>query len=262
MTESFLEKVIRERRVFVEREKASVDIDRLQERAARSRRSCPRARLESALSDDSRINIIAEIKRASPSKGIINDGIDVREIAAKYQAGGAAAISVLTEPDHFSGSIGDLALARDAVSIPLLRKDFIFDRYQIYESAASGADAVLLIVAALDSDTLAGLLSVATDLGMDVLVEVHKPVELERATAAGARIIGINSRNLNTLEVDLDIARDLILHRPHDALMVAESGLSSRNDILELKSLGYNGFLIGEALMRSEDPQRALEGWI
>jgi indole-3-glycerol phosphate synthase/phosphoribosylanthranilate isomerase len=206
------------------------------------------------------INIIAEIKRASPSRGIIKDNVDPAAIARIYENGGAKAISVLTEEDHFNGSMDDLRAARDAVSLPVLQKDFIFDEFQIYEAAAAGADAVLLIVAMLDDETLANLHGIAEDrLGMDALVEVHDRLELERSLSLGARLIGVNNRNLKTFDVSLDISRDLARSAPAGAVMVAESGLKSREDIMELKNLGFNGFLIGETLMRSPDPEKTLK---
>jgi indole-3-glycerol phosphate synthase/phosphoribosylanthranilate isomerase/anthranilate synthase/indole-3-glycerol phosphate synthase/phosphoribosylanthranilate isomerase len=206
------------------------------------------------------INIIAEIKRASPSKGMISEDVDAAATARIYEGAGATAISVLTEEDYFKGSMDDLRSVRAAVSLPLLQKDFIFDEFQIYEAAAAGADAVLLIVAMLDDETLLDLYETAEDrLGMDALVEVHDHEELERARRIGARLIGVNNRNLKTFDVSLDISRDLIDLAPAGAVMVAESGLKSREDIMDLKNRGFNGFLIGEALMRSPDPERTLK---
>ena len=208
--------------------------------------------LRQALQNQDKINIIAEIKRASPSKGIINDKIDVAEVARNYELGGACAISVLTEEDKFKGSLADLETARNVVDIPILRKDFFFDEFQIYEAKDAGADVILLIVAMLDDDNLVQLHRLAeNELGLDALVEVHTLEELERAKAINAKIIGVNNRDLHSFKVSLDVSRELIKHAPKDALMIAESGLQTREDLLELKKLGFSGFLIGETLMKS-----------
>lgn len=207
--------------------------------------------LREALQNQNKINIIAEIKRASPSKGIINDSIDVAETARNYELGGACAISVLTEEDRFKGSLEDLKTARSAVQIPILRKDFVFDEFQIQEAKDSGADVVLLIVAMLDDESLAKLYKFADDSGLDVLVEVHTLEELKKAEKLGAKIIGVNNRDLHSFKVSLDVSRELIKHAPQNAFMVCESGLSIKEEILEMKDLGFSGFLIGETLMRS-----------
>jgi indole-3-glycerol phosphate synthase len=211
------------------------------------------------LIDDSKAHIIAEIKRASPSKGIINDKIDVAVVAKSYELGGATAISVLTEEDKFCGHLDDLKTARSVVDIPILRKDFVFDEFQIREAKAAGADVILLIVAMLDNAKLLTLYNLAyNELGLDVLVEVHTREELERAKAIDAKIIGVNNRDLHSFKVSLDVSRELIKFAPKDAFMIAESGLSSAEEIAELKSLGYRGFLIGETLMRSGNVLEAL----
>lgn len=207
-----------------------------------------------------KIHIIAEFKRASPSKGIINDQIDVAEVAAMYERGGAAAISVLTEEDKFGGSLEDLKSARAVVSLPILRKDFIFDEFQIHEAKVAGADVILLIVGMLEDEKLLGLRELAENrLGLDVLVEVHTLVELERAKAIGATLIGVNNRDLHTFKVSLDVSRELIKHAPEGALMIAESGLQTQLDLKELRELGFRGFLIGETLMRSENIEEELK---
>ena len=168
-------------------------------------------------------------------------------------------MSVLTEEDHFSGSLEDLRKARSSVSLPILRKDFIFDEFQIYEAAEAGADAILLIVASLAPNELASLHSVAEgELKMDALVEVHSAEEMEVAKSIGARLIGVNNRDLKTFTVSLDISRRLIKHAPTDAILVTESGLQTRDELLELNALGYSGFLMGETLMRSGDPAATL----
>ena len=214
--------------------------------------------LQQWLQNPDKINIIAEIKRASPSKGIINDKIDVAQIAQMYERGGACAISVLTEEDRFKGSLEDLKTARAAVEIPILRKDFVFDEFQISEAKDAGADVILLIVAMLDDEALLRLYKFADDLSLDVLVEVHTLEELERAKKLNAKIIGVNNRDLHSFKVSLDVSRELIKFAPPDALMICESGLSTKEEILELHELGFSGFLIGETLMRSGNAEEAL----
>ncbi len=202
--------------------------------------------------------IIAEFKRHSPSAGAIQAGADPVALARHYQAGGAAAMSVLTEPDHFKGSLDDLRRVAAAVTLPLLRKDFAVDRHQVYEAAIAGAEAVLVIVAGLtDADALK-LLDAAHQVHLDALVEVHTAEELERAASIGARLIGVNNRNLKTLQVDLETSLRLAELAPPDATLVAESGLRTRADIERLQSAGYKAFLIGETLMRAADPRAAL----
>src|SRR5215213_6640867 len=212
----------------------------------------------SALQGDG-INIIAEFKRRSPSKGMIRDGANPIEIARAYQAGGAVAMSVLTEEDYFAGSLEDLRQVKSTVDLPVLRKDFIVDDYQVYESAAAGADAILLIVAALDDELLSRFRRLAEDeLQMDALVEVHTSEEMRRAAACGAKLIGVNNRDLRTFEVSLDTSLSLAREAPSEALLISESGLNNSADLQRLHGAGYHGFLIGETLMRAEDPEQAL----
>ena len=262
MNSEFLTKIIESTQERVGAIRATTDLGRLRDQAVESRAHCPTNRLRSSLKQTHRTNIIAEIKRASPSKGIINDNVDVGEQACAYANGGACAISVLTEERYFKGSIADLERVRSVVDIPLLRKDFTIDRIQIYEAAIAGADAILLIVAALPTETLSDLQTLALKLGLDAVVEVHTAEELMTAAQLGASIIGVNNRNLNTFDVSLDVSRELIRSRPDGALMIAESGISDRKEIDELKSLGYNGFLIGESLMRSGDSGQRLEALV
>jgi len=220
-------------------------------------------RFVEAVSNHDRVNIIAEIKRASPSKGVIRDVVDPAQIAQRYEGGGASAISVLTEADHFGGSLADLRATRLAVSLPLLRKDFIFEEYQVYESAAAGADAILLIVAALDNAALLELRRVAEDqLGLDALVEVHTAREMQRAVDSGARFIGVNNRDLRTLSVSLQTSLELARMAPDDAVRISESGIETSDDIRRLRLCGYRGFLVGESLMRASDPERVLRDLI
>jgi indole-3-glycerol phosphate synthase len=202
--------------------------------------------------------IIGEFKRHSPSAGDIQTGANPVEIARLYEAGAAAAMSVLTEPEHFKGSLDDLRLVAAEVKLPLLRKDFTVDRHQVYEAAIAGAEAVLVIVAGLtDADALK-LLDAAHNLHLDALVEVHSETELRRAAALGATLLGVNNRNLKTLKVDLETSLRLAELAPPNATMVAESGLRTRADIERLQANGYRAFLIGETLMRSGDPLMTL----
>jgi indole-3-glycerol phosphate synthase len=211
-----------------------------------------------ALRRPGRVNVIAECKRRSPSKGVLRRAYDAPAIAADYARAGAAAISVLTEPTFFDGDLAHLSAVRDVVSLPLLRKDFIVDRYQVVEARAAGADAILLIVAALAPGALRDLLKDAAGLGLAALVEVHDELELERAIDAGARIIGVNNRNLRTLQVSVGTSERLVSRIPRDRIAVAESGLRTHDDLVRLAGLGYHAFLVGERLMTSDDVGGAL----
>jgi indole-3-glycerol phosphate synthase len=211
-----------------------------------------------ALSRPGRSNIVAECKRRSPSRGVLAADYDPVALARQYQAGGAVAISVLTEPTFFDGALEHLTAVRQAVDLPLLRKDFIVDEYQLIEARASGADAALLIVAALEQTDLVRLQRQAWDLGLAALVEVHDEDELARAVDSGARIIGVNNRNLRTLAVDVAASRRLGALIPADVVGVSESGLKSRADLEELAGQGYRAFLIGERFMTDPDPARAI----
>lgn len=210
------------------------------------------------LAEAGRFNVIAECKRRSPSKGVLRAEYDPARIARGYEAAGAAAVSVLTEPAFFDGALSHLERVREAVALPLLRKDFVVSRYQLVEARAAGADAVLLIVAALDDRQLRALLAAAAEYGLAALVEVHDRVELARALEAEAGIIGVNNRNLRTLEVDLDASHALIESLSGTAVAVAESGLRSGADLVALRLAGYDAFLVGESLMSRDDPGAAL----
>jgi indole-3-glycerol phosphate synthase len=212
-----------------------------------------------ALSRDG-LNVIAELKPASPSRGVIRDPFDPVALAQSLTAAGAAALSVLTEPEFFGGSLKNMRDARKEIAAPVLRKDFIFDSWQVWESRANDADSFLLIVAALDDLLLRELMSLGHELGMEPLVEVHTTAELERAMAAGARIIGVNNRDLRTLDVRLETSLKLIELIPEDRIAVAESGLSTHADLVRLRGAGFDAFLIGEHLMRADDPAAALAG--
>lgn len=211
-----------------------------------------------ALLRPGRANVIAECKRRSPSRGVLAADYDPVAIARQYETGGAAAISVLTEPTFFDGALEHLAAVRQAVRLPLLRKDFIVDEYQLLEARANGADAALLIVAALGQPALVRLQQRAWALGLAALVEVHDGEELARAIDSGARIIGVNNRNLRTLAVDVAASRTLGARIPADVVGVSESGLATRADLEELARQGYRAFLIGERFMTATDPAKAI----
>lgn len=219
----------------------------------------PGGRFLEALSRRDRVNVIAECKRRSPSRGVLRGDYDPATIAGGYAAAGAAAISVLTEPTFFDGSLDHLRAVRAAVRVPILRKDFIVSEYQLLEAKDAGADAVLLIVAVLDAKGMKSLAAQAAALGMDVLVEVHDADELAIAIDGGARIVGVNNRNLRTLEVDVKASERLITLMPADVVAVSESGLRTADDVFRLRQRGYRAFLIGERLMTLPDPGRALQ---
>jgi indole-3-glycerol phosphate synthase len=219
----------------------------------------PRCDVRSAQRADATLKIIAEFKRRSPSAGTIRSDLSATDVAARYERGGACAISVLTDEHYFGGSIADFVAIRESTALPLLRKDFIVDEIQIYEAAAVGADAVLLIAAAFNDDALEKLRATAEDeLGLDAVVEVHTSEELRRVVGAGARIIGVNNRDLRTFRTSLKTSERLITEAPRDRIMISESGLQGANDLRHLQTLGFHGFLIGEALMRATDPEAAL----
>jgi len=204
------------------------------------------------------MNVIAEIKRASPSKGPIREQIDPKQYARMYEGGGAAAISVLTDKEYFRGDAADLREAKAAARLPVLRKDFIISTYQVYESAVIGADAVLLIVRALSRELLGDLIALCGGLGLDALVEVHNEEELDIASSAGARLIGINNRDLRTFRTDIQTSIDLAGRTRPGQVVVTESGISGRPQIERLLEAGIWNFLIGESLMRSDDPGQFL----
>ena len=205
---------------------------------------------------DGGLAVIGELKRRSPSKGDLAPGLDAAATAKSYEAGGAVALSVLTDGPYFAGSVTDLEAARSATGIPVLRKDFTIDEIQLYEARAIGADAVLLIVAALPDDArLADLHALAVELGLGVLVETHDVREIERALGAGARVVGVNSRDLSTFAEDLGIAEKCAAAIPGDVLAVAESAVRSVEDAARMAAAGYDAVLVGEALVRCEDPR-------
>jgi len=243
--------------------RARVDVAIAREpHAAVERRAMARvtraAEFAARLSRSGSINVIAECKRRSPSRGVLRTAYDPVAIATGYERAGAAAISILTEPGFFDGSLAHLAAVREAVAIPLLRKDFMIDEYQLLEARAAGADAILLIVAALDDRTLRLLSAKAAALELAALVEVHSSEECRRAMDAGARIIGVNNRNLRTLQVDLEASRAIAGMLPADGIGISESGLKTAADLQAMKSLGYKAFLMGERFMIEPDPGAAL----
>jgi indole-3-glycerol phosphate synthase len=255
----FMAAVMEKKRARLRDAQAGASFYNLRASAYDVRTQAARHALRQALNNDAQVNVIAEIKRASPSQGDLGLSATVAETANAYSRGGAVAISVLTEEDYFLGSLTDLRAVRRAVSLPVLRKDFIFDDYQIYEAAAAGADALLLIVALLDDETLLRLRTITeTELGMDALVEVHTDEEMMRASASGASLIGVNNRNLHTFEVSVDASLELKEAAPAGAVLVSESGLKSGADLKRLRAAGYNGFLIGESLVTSKDPESTL----
>ncbi len=242
--------IVRDKRLDVAKAKASLSLSELQRRPLFR---APRRSLRAALERCPRA-IIAEVKKASPSRGVLRPDFDPVRIASAYAKAGAAAISVLTEQRYFQGHLDHLAAIRGAVDVPLLRKDFVFDAYQLYEARAFGADAVLLIVAILADPELQELLWVADELNLAALVEVHTRDELQRAARNGARLIGINNRDLRTFHTSLTVTEDLLPSVPAEAFVVAESGIETPADIERLERHGVTAFLIGEALMRSPDP--------
>jgi len=250
---SVLTEILARKRQRLAEAKANVPVEGIRERIKPGSH-----RFLTAMQRDA-VNVIAEFKRRSPSKGIIRADVDALSMARCYEAGGAAAISVLTEEDYFAGSLDDLRSVKSVVALPVLRKDFVFDDYQIYEAAAAGADAVLLIVAALDDEQLSRLRKLAEDdLGLDALVEVHDSGEMNRATAAGAKLVGVNNRNLHTFDVSLQTSVTLSDIAQKGATLISESGLRSAEDLAMLRGVGYQGFLIGETLMRAERPDEVL----
>jgi indole-3-glycerol phosphate synthase len=204
------------------------------------------------------MSVIAEVKRSSPSKGALAEISDPAELAIKYQSAGAKAISVLTEQRRFNGSIADLVSVRSAVKIPILRKDFMVDEYQFYEARANGADIVLLIVAGLSKAQLKDYYALTTELGMSALVEVHTHQELEDAMDIEPKMIGVNSRNLKTLEVDASVFNEILPRIPVQLIRVAESGIANRSQVIEAERAGANVILVGEALVKAGDPIKSM----
>jgi indole-3-glycerol phosphate synthase len=255
MPTDFLSKIVEQKKQEIEAAKKRVPENRLWEEASVQRTRRPFLKqLERP-----GVNIIAEIKRASPSKGPICPDLDPARYASEYEAGGAAALSVLTDTPYFQGSFDDLKKARQTVNLPVLRKDFLISSYQIYESAVLEADAVLLIVRILSPEQLRDYLSLSKELALDVLVETHLPEEIETATRAGATLIGINNRNLSSFETNIETAMNMASLLESHQVGVAESGIQGREDIEKLQQAGIHNFLIGESLVRTSDPKAFLQ---
>src|ERR1700730_12032555 len=253
-TGTVLDRILDARRAAVEHRKKVLPETALKYGA---KAATPLRDFSAALSRDS-INIIAELKPASPSRGILRDPFDAVALARSLEAAGAAALSILTEEEFFHGSLKNLREARKSIALPALRKDFIFDPWQVWETRANDADSFLLIVAALDDAQLAELIALGRQLGMEPLVEVHTGAELGRALAAGARILGVNNRDLKTLAVRTETSFELIEQIPDHCIAVSESGLRTHDDLLRLRAVGFDAFLIGEHLMLAPDPAAAL----
>jgi indole-3-glycerol phosphate synthase len=251
---NILDTIVASRRQTLAKAQKQLPAAELEQRAARA---APPRDFRAAISRNS-INIIAELKKASPSRGVLRTSFDPLALAQDLAQAGASALSVLTEPEFFQGSLEQLTQARQAVSIPVLRKDFVFDPYQVLEARAAGADAFLLIVAILTAGELRRLITFGRELGMAALVEISSRTELEQALAAGADIIGVNNRNLQTLEVNPETSFRLIEEIPDSCLAVSESGLHSGTQLQELRAAGFDAFLIGEHLMEAKDPAQAL----
>jgi indole-3-glycerol phosphate synthase len=259
MSKDFLSEIVTKKRHVVTKLRAGISMDKLRAQALEIRNNAEPHRLLRALETEfTGPKIIAEFKRKSPSAGIIRADLSPADVARRYERGGASAISILTD-EHFGGSIDDLIAGRSSTRLPILRKDFIIDPIQIYEAAIAGADAILLIAAALNNASLIELRKITEDeLRLDALVEVHTSEELRRAANAGARLIGVNNRDLQTFEVSLNTSERLIAEAPANTLMLSESGLQNAESLHRLQTLGFRGFLIGEALMRASDPEAAL----
>ncbi|MFL6499365.1 MAG: indole-3-glycerol phosphate synthase TrpC [Candidatus Udaeobacter sp.] len=264
MMTSILSEIVGRKREVIARLRSDPASRDFRDRALARRAEATQHRLLQTLRLDSGgVNIIAEFKRRSPSAGTIRNDLSTTNVAARYERAGACAMSVLTDEEYFGGSIFDLAAIRETTALPVLRKDFIIDEIQIYEAAVVGADAVLLIAAALDDAALARLRATAEDeLGLDAVVEVHTSEELRRAVGAGATIIGINNRDLRTFRTSLETSERLIAEAPRDRIMISESGLQDPKSLRHLRGLGFRGFLIGEAFMRARDPEAALRDFI
>ena len=260
VTGTHLDRILDQTRVDLARRKRDTAMRDLEQAAARH---TPRGFAEALrTASQTRPAVIAELKKASPSKGLIRAEFDAAALAKSLEAGGAACLSVLTDEPFFQGSLANLQRASGAVRIPCLRKDFMVDTFQVLEARAHGADCILLIAAALDDAEMRDLRDAARANGLDVLCEVHDQAEVDRVLPLGCELYGVNSRNLRTFQVDTEQARELARHLPADAVRVAESGLGSRADLDRMTASGFNAFLIGESLMRAEDPGAALSALI
>jgi indole-3-glycerol phosphate synthase len=253
-TGTVLDRIVDARRASLERRKRLIPLNAL---SMTLRKTEPPRDFSAALARNG-VNIIAELKKASPSRGVLREDFDPAVLAAELAASGAAALSVLTEEDFFQGSLENLRRARKAAALPVLRKDFLLDSWQVWESRAAEADSFLLIVAILQDELLRELLAAGRELGMEPLVEVHTREELRRALEAGAQIIGVNNRDLRTFDVRMDTSLELVAEIPEDCIAVSESGIRTAQDVARLRAAGFDAFLIGEHLMQSPDAGAAL----
>ncbi len=250
---AILQTLVESSRVRVEQLRSKATFEELSERGRTNTRRSFRRALETVSPA-----IIAEVKKASPSKGVFSDHVDPVMQVTAYASGGCAAISVVTEPEHFWGDLGWIEAIRDAVALPVLRKDFIIDAIQVAETAASCADAILLIARILSPDQLAELSDAAGTLNLDVLYEAHDESDIEKITRCNPQLVGVNARDLDDFTVDTERVKRLHAALPANALLVAESGIERREQIIELREAGYHAFLVGEALLRSDDPAALL----
>jgi len=245
-----LSRIIEEKKKYLEEAKKRVSFQKIE---ADARLVCLRSSFKKNISRPHHVNLIAELKKASPIKGILRGDFNPVKIAFTYQANGASAISVLTDERFFEGKLEYIRTVKEHVTIPVLRKDFIIDEYQIYESVLAGADAILLIAGILSADELSRYYRLATGLGLDAMIEVHNEEHVEKALAVGAEIIGINNRDLSTFKVDLSTTQKLMRLIPEHTIVVSESGIRTYEDVMFMKSLGIRAVLIGEAFMESDD---------
>tara|TARA_R110001583_G_scaffold9356_7_gene44492 strand:+ start:115 stop:924 length:810 start_codon:yes stop_codon:yes gene_type:complete len=263
-TPTILLKILQRKGEEVAERSAQVSIDELRQQIERQQSDpayAPRGFVQAMRNSIAagRSAVIAEVKKASPSKGVIREDFDPSAIALSYQAGGASCLSVLTDVDFFQGADAYLQQARAACPLPVIRKDFFIDPYQVYEARALGADCILLIVAALDDASLQQLNQLARALGMDVLIEVHNAEELERALKVDAQLVGINNRDLHSFDVSLENTYQLLDRIPSDCLVVTESGIHSREDVIAMRAHQVDAFLVGEAFMRADNPGLQLQ---
>jgi len=254
MPTDFLNRIIKQKGREIAQGRKTIAEGRLAELARQ--RSDFRPFYEALSRADTGVNIIAEVKRASPSKGDIRADLDAADTASQYEKGGAAAVSVLTDPTYFKGHLDDLKAARSACSLPVLRKEFIISRYQVYEAAAAGADAILLIVRILNREKLMQLHSLCRELGLEALVEIHTPEDAAIVADSDIRLVGINNRNLATFETDIAVAMDLVSRLRPEQVPVAASGITGPDDVRRNLSAGIFNFLVGESIVRSPDPAR------
>jgi len=257
-TPDILKKIVRRKREEISERKRRVPPEQLVEQAGNSGATRGFVRALAEKTDNGQAGIIAEIKKASPSKGVIRAQFHPAQIAASYALGGATCLSVLTDVDFFQGCDDYLQQARSACRLPVLRKDFIVDPYQVYEARVIGADCILLIVACLDDSSMLLLNDLAHELGMDVLIEVHDAAELKRALAVDNRLIGINNRDLHSFDVSLETTLGLLNDIPRDRIVITESGIHTPADVERMRRQGINGFLVGEAFMRAPEPGEKL----